>query len=79
MYRTIRIRVNSVAEAFVDCVYEGDLEDAPSDPEYLSLVLDNFNTDDLEYMPGSSVLVTNDKFSEGIYTVLYAMLGFDVD
>lgn len=59
--------------------YEGDLEDAPSDPEYLSLVLDNFNTDDLEYMPGSSVLVTNDKFSEGIYTVLYAMLGFDVD
>ena len=59
--------------------YEGDLEDAPSDPEYLSLVLDSFNTDDLEYMPGSSVLVTNDKFSEGIYTVLYAMLGFDVD
>lgn len=56
--------------------YEGDLEDALSDPEYLTLVLENFNTDDLVYIPGCNVLVTAGDFSSGIYEVLYDMLGF---
>ncbi len=56
--------------------YEGDLDEALSDPEYLTLVLENFNTDDLVYIPGCNVLVTSGDFSSGIYEVLYDMLGF---
>lgn len=56
--------------------YEGDLDECMSDPEYLSLVLANFNTDAFEFMPGRDVLVTNDDFANGIITALFYMLGF---
>lgn len=57
--------------------YEGDLDEAMSDPDYLSLVLDSFDTDAFEFMPGRDYLVTNDQFVEGVYASLYCMLGFD--
>lgn len=57
--------------------YEGDLDEAMSDPEYLTLVLDCFDTSALEFMPGRDYLVTNDSFIEGVYAALYYMLGFE--
>ena len=59
--------------------YEGNLDEAASDPDYLTLVLNEFNPDDLEFMPGSSVLVTSGDFSNGVYKAMYGMLGFDVE
>lgn len=57
--------------------YEGDSDEAMSDPEYLSLVLDNFDTSALEFMPGRDYLITNSTFIEGVYTALYYMIGFE--
>ena len=57
--------------------YEGDTDEAMSDPEYLSLVLDSFDADALEFLPGRDYLVTNDQFVEGVYASLYCMLGFE--
>lgn len=48
-----------------------------SDPEYLSLVLDNFDTSALEFMPGRDYLITNSTFIEGVYAALYYMIGFE--
>ena len=59
--------------------YEGDLDEAASDPDYLTLVLNNFNPDDLEYMPGRSYLITSGDFTNGVYTTLYGMLGFETE
>lgn len=56
--------------------YEGDSDEAMSDPEYLNLVLDNFDTSALEFMPGRDYLVVNNNFIEGIYATLYYMIGF---
>ena len=47
-----------------------------SDPDFLDLVLGYFNADDLEFMPANDVLITNDSFFDGVYTVLLSMLGF---
>lgn len=57
--------------------YEGDSDEAMSDPEYLNLVLDAFDTSALEFMPGRENLVTNTEFIEGVYDSLYYMLGFE--
>ena len=57
--------------------YEGDSDEAMSDPEYLSLVLDNFDTSALEFMPGRDYLITNSTFIEGVYAALYYMIGFE--
>lgn len=57
--------------------YEGDSDEAMSDPEYLSLVLENFDTSALEFMPGRDYLVTNNNFIEGVYAALYYMIGFE--
>jgi hypothetical protein len=72
--------MEDVASAALDSAadeYEGDLDEAMSDPEYLTLVLDSFDTDAFEFMPGRDYLVTNDQFVEGVYASLYCMLGFD--
>ena len=47
-----------------------------SDPDFLDLVLGYFSVDDLEFMPANDVLITNDSFFDGVYTVLLSMLGF---
>ncbi len=57
--------------------YEGDSDEAMSDPEYLNLVLDAFDTSALEFMPGRENLVTNAEFIEGVYDSMYYMLGFE--
>lgn len=57
--------------------YEGDSDEAMSDPEYRSLVLDNFDTSALEFMPGRDYLITNNTFIEGVYAALYYMIGFE--
>ena len=54
----------------------GGTDEAMSDPEYLTLVLDSFNADELEFMPGRDVLILNDNFTGGVYNALYYMLGF---
>ena len=56
--------------------YGGDIENAASDAEYLNLVLDSFKVEDLEFMPGNSVVVTSGNFTSDVYDVLYYMLGF---
>ena len=57
--------------------YEGDSDEAMSDPEYLNLVLDAFDASALEFMPGRENLVTNAEFIEGVYDSMYYMLGFE--
>ena len=42
-----------------------------------SLVLDNFDTSALEFMPGRDYLITNSTFIEGVYAALYYMIGFE--
>ena len=68
--------INAAFEAASE-EYEGDSDEAMSDPEYLSLVLDNFDTSALEFMPGRDYLVTNSSFIEGVYAALYYMIGFE--
>ena len=68
--------VTNAAFEAASAVYEGDPEAAMTDPGYLDLVLDSFNAEALEFLPGSSVLITNDDFFGGVYDVLYYMLGF---
>lgn len=67
--------MNSALEAASEA-YEGDTDEAMSDPEYLTLVLDSFNADELEFMPGRDALILNDNFTGGVYNALYYMLGF---
>lgn len=57
--------------------YEGDSDEAMSDPEYLTLVLESFDTSALEFMPGRDYLISNSDFIEGVYYVLYYMIGFE--
>lgn len=68
--------INAAFEAASE-EYEGDSDEAMSDPEYLSLVLDNFDTSALEFMPGRDYLITNSSFIEGVYAALYYMIGFE--
>lgn len=68
--------ISAAFEAASDA-YEGDSDEAMSDPEYLSLVLENFDTSALEFMPGRDYLVLNNKFIEGVYAALYYMIGFE--
>ncbi|MBO7449548.1 MAG: hypothetical protein J6U54_04195 [Clostridiales bacterium] len=58
--------------------YEGDLDTALDDPEFLTLVLNSFNADDLTMMPGKSILATSGNYSEDLYSAMYGMLGFDI-
>jgi hypothetical protein len=67
--------MNSALEAASEA-YEGDTDETMSDPEYLTLVLDSFNADELEFMPGRDALILNDNFTGGVYNALYYMLGF---
>ena len=57
--------------------YEGDSDEAMSDPEYLNLVRDAFDASALEFMPGRDYLITNNTFIEGVYAALYYMIGFE--
>ena len=74
--------IDEVAEAAFEAAdeeYEGDADDVMADPEYLSLVLDAFDAEALELMPGNTITVYSGEFFDGIYNALYAMLGFDVE
>ena len=74
--------IDEVLEAafeVADEEYEGDADDVMADPEYISLVLDAFDAEALELMPGRTVTIYSGDFSGGVYDALYAMLGFDVD
>ncbi len=73
------VNMDEVMEAAFEAAseeYEGDPDEAMSDPEYFDLVFDSFNPEELEFMPGRDVLVTNDDFMGGVYSALYYMLGF---
>lgn len=66
----------SIQDAATD--FKGSLDNATSDPEFLDLVLDKFTgkVGELKIEPGKSYVIDNTKYSEGVYDVLYGMLGF---
>ena len=67
---------NAVADAAVN--YEGDTETAFSDPAFFDLFLDAFivRESELTITGGPSLIVSNDDYVNGVYDVLYGMLGF---
>jgi len=73
------VEVAKVAFEAADEAYEGDLDESMTDPEYLDLFLDAFDAEALEFMPGNSYLITSGGFADGVYEVLFYMLGFEQD
>lgn len=71
------VEVAKAAFEAADEAYEGDLDSCMTDPEYLDLFLDAFDASALEFMPGSSYLITNGNFVDGVYEVMIYMLGFE--
>ena len=67
---------NAVADAAAN--YEGDTETAFSDPAFFDLFLDAFisRESELTIVGGPSLIISNDDYVNGVYDLLYGMLGF---
>ncbi|MCR5803060.1 MAG: hypothetical protein K6G47_02245 [Clostridia bacterium] len=67
---------NAVADAAAS--YDGDTEKAFSDPKFFDLFLDAFinRENELKIEGGPSLTISNDDYVNGVYDLLYGMLGF---